>query len=289
MTGIEGYVMSRLIPQFLQQKSESIRTVRFTMHYPTPEALLAQLTMSLSQGTLVTESTNDVPLGSEFRFELYTDGYVDPVRVRSVVTSVEIGKGGKSMLHIRYEPPTDRRIIDELLQRTRANAGIGRTTPRVPLKFSVAVDGDGPAPRRLRVLDISESGMGFEWETPHQRIAIGTPFLFQMDMKSGSLLVQGRVRWRSSEREGRFGAELLASGDTITRLRRLTWLRDFAQSPWNARLAFSDSSIELQRTTERFPALVSTSESTQTTQRIHTSELESESVDTDFGPAAANI
>ncbi|RKG93456.1 PilZ domain-containing protein [Corallococcus terminator] len=223
--------------------------VRLKVAYKTPQSLVGEYTRSVGQGGVTLETRKALPLGTRFTFELHAGGMPRPVEVLGEVIKVEPRPGERFQLTIRYDGSEDRSGLDAVLQHIFAQEeqnGL-RRFPRLPLHVR-AKEGDSRAPNFF-VRDISRGGVGLEVESPTlpREVQVGVPFLLEMDMKEGPLLLHGEVAWTSSlPRKGTTEAVTPGFGATFGRLRpdmlqrleALMALEHLPPGPWRARVSF---------------------------------------------------
>ncbi|MCY1042412.1 PilZ domain-containing protein [Corallococcus sp. bb12-1] len=223
--------------------------VRLKVAYKTPQSLVGEYTRSVGQGGVTLETRKALPLGTRFTFELHAGGMPRPVEVLGEVIKVEPRPGERFQLTIRYDGSEDRSGLDAVLQHIFAQEeqnGL-RRFPRLPLHLR-AKEGDPRAPNFF-VRDISRGGVGLEVESPTlpREVQVGVPFLLEMDMKEGPLLLHGEVAWTSSlPRKGTTEAVTPGFGATFGRLRpdmlqrleALMALEHLPPGPWRARVSF---------------------------------------------------
>lgn len=218
------------------------RRVRLRVGYKSPEALLAELTKSVGRGGVRIESKKALPVGTAFLFELHSQGVPAAVEVGGRVMSVTESAPGRFVLHIRYEPPQERRGLDAVLA---AIIGAGRSDakrrhPRIPLHVRAVEDRQDSATYRLRDISLGGVGVDIDGEVLPAHVAPGAPFQMQMRLSSGSLMLRGRVVWVHATLERgplRLGAAFArVAGDNELRLNELLALRALPAPPWIARL-----------------------------------------------------
>ncbi|MEW5739365.1 MAG: PilZ domain-containing protein [Myxococcota bacterium] len=226
------------------------KQVRLRVGYKSPEALLAELTKSVGRGGVRIESKKSLAVGTSFVFELHSAGVRDAVEVFGTVMSVTESAPGRHVLHIRYEPPRNRKGIDSVL-RSIVNASRSdakRKHPRIPLHVRAVEDRQDSAIFRLR--DISKGGVGIDvdGDVMPKHVRQGVPFLMRMKLSTGPLIVTGEVVWTVATRVDGLPLRL---GVAFTRLPPeneqmlddLLNLRALPAPPWIARLTFGAEAL----------------------------------------------
>jgi hypothetical protein len=223
----------------------SAKPVRLKVAYKSPEALLGELTRSVGRGGVRVESHRALPVGTKFVFELKSPGLKDSVEVPGEVMSVTEKSVGRWVLHIRYEPPSNRLGLDGVIRRIfdTQKADKNRKHARVPLQVR-AVE-DKPQAPVFRLRDISRGGVGIdvEGDVLPAYIAVGTPFLMQMRLTTGNLAVFGEVVWSVTTKTDALPPRVgVAFGklkpQTVELLEDLLSLKVLPAPPWIARLEF---------------------------------------------------
>ncbi|RKH12050.1 pilus assembly protein PilZ [Corallococcus sp. CA053C] len=223
--------------------------VRLKVAYKTPQSLVGEYTRSVGQGGVTLETRKALPLGTRFTFEMHAGGMARPVEVLGEVVKVEPRPGERFLLTVRYDGSEDRSGLDAVLQHIFAQEeqnGL-RRFPRMPLHLR-AQEVDTHAPSFI-VRDISRGGVGLEVDAPAlpREVQVGVPFLLEMDMKEGPLLLHGEVAWTSTlPRKGSTEAVTPGFGATFGRLRpdmlqrleALMALEHLPPAPWRARVSF---------------------------------------------------
>jgi hypothetical protein len=227
-----------------------VAPVRLKVAYKNPEALLGELTRSVGRGGVRIESHRALEVGTRFIFELKAIDLHQPVEVQGTVMSVSDSGKGTYVLHIRYEPPTNRQGLDALLSRifNVAKADAKRKHARIPLQ--VRAVGETPESPTFRLRDISKGGVGIdiESETMPNQIAVGTPFLMLMRLTSGQLALHGEVVWVvSSKSDGLPLRAGVAFGTLAPKmlglLDELLALKALSPPPWIARVVFGAGAV----------------------------------------------
>jgi hypothetical protein len=229
------------------------RTVRLKVNYKSPRTLLSEFTRSVGRGAVTIESRKSVPIGTEFVFELFAEGVEQPVEVFGTVLRVTPALHGKHLLHIRYDPAIDRKGLDQLIQRIFEAHRYEkvRKHPRLPLNLRGTEN--APYSPQYVVRDISLGGVGVEVEAdklpPH--IQIGTPFLLDVSLSIGTLMLYGEVLWtftppveRAKLLNPAFGVQFgKLRADTLERLEEIVQLKGLPPPPWKARLTFGMEAV----------------------------------------------
>lgn len=222
--------------------------VRLKVAYKTPQSLLGEYTRSVGQGGVTLETRRSLPLGTRFTFELHAGGVPRPVEVLGEVVQVEPRERERYLLTVRYGVSQDRTALDAMLQRifsTQEHEGL-RRFPRLPLH--VRATEAAPLSPLFFVRDISQGGVGLEVQAPAlpRKVHVGTPFLLEMDLQGGPLMLHGEVVWTSSVPKKHSETVIPGFGATFGRLRpemqkRLEALMSLASlppAPWKARVSF---------------------------------------------------
>lgn len=227
--------------------------VRLKVAYKTPQSLVGEYTRSVGQGGVTLETRRSLPLGTRFTFELHAGGMPKPVEVLGEVVQVEPREAQRYLLTVRYGVGQDRSALDAVLQRiysAQEQEGL-RRFPRLPLHLR-AMEATPLSPTFL-VRDISKGGVGLEVQAPTmpRKVQVGTPFLLEMDLQEGPLMLHGEVVWTSSV--PRKHSETVTPGfgatfgklrpDTVSRLESLLSLETLPPSPWKARVSFGRDAV----------------------------------------------
>jgi hypothetical protein len=229
--------------------TETPSCVRLKVAYKKPEALLSEYTRSLGQGVVVLQAHKSLPPGTRFVFEMYNLGVSTPVEVLGEVVSVTPRPGGRHLLTVRYDAGRDRGGLDAVLQRIfdmHAHEKL-RRYPRIPVRLA-AVE-DTPFSPTFYVKDISRGGVGLEVEAPALPpvVKVGMPFLLEMDLTLGTLLLQGEVAWTATGSEGvppNFGVQFgTLQPDTVERLEKLLTLACLPPPSWRAQVYFGMDAV----------------------------------------------
>jgi hypothetical protein len=231
--------------------STSAPPIRLKVGYKTPEALLGELTRSVGRGGVRLEAKKPVAVGTRFVFELKSAGVRAPVEVDGTVQAVTETAPGRFVLHIRYEPPKDRRGLDAVLERIfqAKEQDARRRAPRVPLH--VRATERTPNSPVYRVRDLSRGGMGLDVECDAlpKHLKVGEAALVQMRLTTGQLAAHGEIVWvvqpdAAKGLPARVGVHFgRLSGPAAKRLDDLLTLRALPQPPWIARLAFGGEAL----------------------------------------------
>jgi hypothetical protein len=223
------------------------------VNYKSPRTLLSEFTRSVGRGAVTIESRKTVPLGTQFIFELIADGVEHPIEVFGEVLRVTPGLHGKHLLHIRYDPATDRKGIDLLIQRIfdAHRYEKVRKHPRLPLNLRGTEN--APYSPQYLVRDISLGGVGVEVEADKlpNHIQIGEPFLLDVTLSIGTLMLYGEILWtftppieRAKLLNPAFGVQFgKLRADTVDRLEEIIRLKGLPPPPWKARLTFGMEAV----------------------------------------------
>lgn len=227
--------------------------VRLKVAYKTPQSLVGEYTRSVGQGGVTLETRRSLPLGTRFTFEMHAGGVPRPVEVLGEVVQVEPRARDRYLLTVRYGAAQDRGGLDAVLQHIFAQderTGL-RRFPRLPLHVR-ALEGRPLSPSFV-VRDISRGGVGLEVSAPAlpRMVQVGTPFLLEMDMKEGPLMLHGEVVWTSTV--PRKGSDAVTPGfgatfgrlrpDMLARLEALMALESLPPAPWKARVSFGMDAV----------------------------------------------
>ncbi|WP_426754094.1 PilZ domain-containing protein [Myxococcus sp. Y35] len=227
--------------------------VRLKVAYKTPQSLVGEYTRSVGLGGVTLETRRSLPLGTRFTFELHAGGMARPVEVLGEVVQVVPHDAERFLLTVRYGVGEDRSALDAILQHifaTQEHEGM-RRFPRLPL-YLRAMEAAPLSPGFL-VRDISRGGVGLEVQGPAlpRQVKVGTPFLLEMDLKEGPMMLHGEVVWTSSVPRKDSGTVKPGFGATFGRLRpdmqkRLEGLLSLASlpsAPWKARVSFGMEAV----------------------------------------------
>lgn len=227
--------------------------VRLKVAYKTPQSLVGEYTRSVGQGGVTLETRRSLPLGTRFTFELHAGGMPKPVEVLGEVVQVEPREAQRYLLTVRYGVGQDRSALDAVLQRiysAQEQEGL-RRFPRLPLHLR-AMEATPLSPTFL-VRDISKGGVGLEVQAPTmpRKVQVGTPFLLEMDLQEGPLMLHGEVVWTSSVPRKHSETVTPGFGATFGRLRpemqkrldALLALASLPPAPWKARVSFGMDAV----------------------------------------------
>jgi hypothetical protein len=227
--------------------------VRLKVTYKTPETLLGEFTRSVGKGGVAIESRRKLDLGQRFVFELWAKGLKTPVEVLGEVVQCNPLTKGKYLLNIRYDSATDRKGLDEMLQRINDSHQYEkvRKHPRVPLMLRATQE--APYSPSYAIRDISLGGLGIEIESDKvpPAVKVGTPFLCDIWLSIGTLSLYGeivwvaipppdRAKWLSPAFGVRFGKLRPESKENLARILNL---RGLPPPPWKARVAFGMDAV----------------------------------------------
>lgn len=223
--------------------------VRLRVTYKSPESLLGEFTRSVGKGAVALESRHSLPPGTRFVFELRAHGVTEPVEVYGeVIECAPAEHRGKHRLVIRYDPGTDRKGLDAVLRRVFDAHQFEkvRKHPRIPIHLHATED--TPYSPSYLVRDISRGGVGVEVEAASapRVVKVGAPFLLEVSISLGVLMLHGEVVWTAQPPPERvkwinpsFGVAFgKLRPDTIERLERILVLRGLPPPPWKTRVSF---------------------------------------------------
>lgn len=224
--------------------------VRLKVAYKKPEALLSEYTRSIGRGGVTLQSQRGLPVGTRFVFEMHNPGVTTPVEVVGEVVQVTPQEGGRHSITVKYDPGQDRGGLDAVLQRIFDMQEFEklRRYVRIPLHLP-AMEEDTPFAPPFFVKDLSRGGVGVEVEAPAlpTAVKVGMPFLLEMELPLGHLMLQGEVAWTSGG-----GPEVLPTfgvtfgtlrEDTVERLEKLLALESMPPPPWRARICFGMDAV----------------------------------------------
>jgi hypothetical protein len=233
----------------------STKPVRLRVAYKSPESLLRELTKSVGRGGVRVEARRRVAAGTKFVFELRCAGVKARVEVSGTVMSVAESAPGRFVLHIRYEPPEDRRALDSIIDSIfhEAQSDLRRSAPRVPVQLR-AVE-DRPQAPTYRIHDLSVTGVGIDVEGDRlpDHVWVGNAFAMQAKLTKGLVVAHGEVVWAfQGSSEGplpaRFGVRFQPLDPATKQLvSDLVTLRALPTPPWIARLFFGSEAKKLKK------------------------------------------
>ncbi|HEX8822847.1 MAG TPA: PilZ domain-containing protein [Archangium sp.] len=229
---------------------KALGEVRLKVAYKKPEALLSEYTRSVGQGGVTLQVQKSLPLGTRFVFEMHNPGVAVPVEVVGEVVRVTSQPDGRYMITVKYDAGMDRGGLDAVLQRIFDLQAFEklRRYPRIPLRL-LATEEETPFAPPYFVKDLSRGGVGLEVEMPGlpASVKVGMPFMLEMELTLGTLMLHGEVAWTSSG-----GAEVLPTfgvtfgtlgPDTVERLEKLLSLESLPPAPWRARICFGMDAV----------------------------------------------
>jgi PilZ domain-containing protein len=222
--------------------------VKLKVSYKSPETLLGEFTRSVGKGGVAIESRRSLELGTRFVFELWAKGMKRPVEVLGEVVQCSPATKGKFLLRIRYDSTTDRTGLDEVLQKIHESHQFEkvRKHPRVPIMLHATEE--APYSPSYAIRDLSMGGMGLEVESDKvpRNVRVGEPFLCEIWLPTGSLILHGEIVWafvppidRAKWVSPAFGVKFgKLRSDTEKHLERLLTLRGLPPPPWKSRVSF---------------------------------------------------
>jgi hypothetical protein len=153
---------------------------------------------------------------------------------------------------VKYATGVDRVALDAVLQRIFAQEHEKmRRYPRIPLNVR-AIEATPFSPA-FYVRDISRGGVGMEVDASAlpMMVKVGTPFLLEMELAPGPLLLPGEVVWTSTAFRAHspvtpifgVGFRKQLPADTATRLDALLALDALPPGPWWARVSFGQEAL----------------------------------------------
>lgn len=226
--------------------------VRLRVTYKNPVALLGEFTRSVGKGVVALESAHKLPVGTRFVFELHTSSVAEPVEVFGEIVQVKEPRPGKYLLAVRYDPGSDRRSVDAVLQQIydAHSTERARKFPRIPLSVRATEDGTQSS---YIVRNLSRGGVGLEVEATHlpPAVKVGTPFLLELWLSLGTLLLHGEIVWISAPPGDHsrwvnpsFGVIFgKLRPETLERLEEILRLRGLPPPPWRAKVSFGMDAV----------------------------------------------
>ncbi len=232
--------------------NRALGEVRLKVAYKKPEALLSEYTRSIGRGGVTLQTQKSLPVGTRFVFELHNPGVATPVEVVGEVVNITPRPGGRYHLTVKYATDVDRVALDAVLQRIFAQEQEKmRKYPRIPL--NVRAIESTPFSPVFYVRDMSRGGVGMEVDAPSlpAMVKVGTPFLLEMELAPGPLLLPGEVVWTSTAFRAHspvtpvFGVSFREplQKDTAERLEQLLALDALPPGPWWARVSFGQEAL----------------------------------------------
>lgn len=228
--------------------------MRLKVTYKSPEALLGEFTRSIGKGVVALESARKLPVGTRFIFELRVQGGGTPaVEVVGEVVQVTQPARGRYLLAIRYDPAGERSGVDAVLRKIfeAHQQEKVRKFPRIPLQLRATEE--TPYSASYLVRDVARGGVGMEVEAPAlpRQVRVGSPFLLELWISLGTLMLHGEVVWAFTPPPDRarwvnpsFGVTFgKLRQDTLDRLDRLLLLRGLPPPPWKARVSFGMDAV----------------------------------------------
>ena len=227
--------------------------VRLKVSYKTATGLISEFTRSVGKGTVALESRRALEIGTRFVFELRAADSPAPVEVQGEVFRVTSSEAGKFLIHVRYEAPKDLTGVDALIQSifdAHKHEKL-RKHPRVPINLQ-ATEEAAYSPSFL-VKDLSKGGLGVEVESPEvpHQARMGAPFLLELTLSVGTLVLHGEVVWTFAPPPDRarwinpgFGVTFgKLRPDTQGHLERILLLRGLPPPPWKTRISFGSNAV----------------------------------------------
>jgi len=229
---------------------KALGEVRLKVAYKKPEALLSEYTRSVGQGGVTLQVQKSLPVGTRFVFEMHNPGVPTPVEVLGEVVRVTPTANERYMITVKYDAGMDRGGLDAVLQRIFDLQAFEklRRYPRIPLRLP-AMEEETPFAPPFFVKDLSRGGVGLEVEAPAlpASVKVGMPFMLEMDLTLGLLMLHGEVAWTSSggpEVLPTFGVNFgTLSPETVERLEKLLTLESLPPAPWRARICFGMDAV----------------------------------------------
>lgn len=229
---------------------DEAQSVRLKVAYKKPEALLSEYTRSVGQGGVTLQTQKSLPLGTRFVFEMHNPGVATPVEVLGEVVRVTPLPNERFAITVKYDAGQDRGGLDAVLQRIFDLQAFEklRRYPRIPLRLP-AMEEETPFAPPFFVRDLSRGGVGLEVEAPTlpQSVKVGMPFMLEMDLTLGMLMLHGEVAWTSAggpEVLPTFGVNFgTLQPDTVERLDALLALESLPPPPWRARVYFGMDAV----------------------------------------------
>lgn len=226
-----------------QSSPNSKQPIRLKVSYLTPQALVSQLTRGVGRGGVRLEIGTQVPLGTQFVFELSTPSAATTIEVIGTVVSAQELAKDRWAVFVRYDPPRDRKPVDNVLTHIFSDEHYKRAHPRVPLQVRVVSDDGGKFSYRLRDISLGGLGLDLEGYAIHEHLVVGAVFHFHMKMRHGDLILHGNVAWTAGSTDpgvpqrigGRFHRP---TGETLELLSKFVQLEDMSVPPWIARVSF---------------------------------------------------
>lgn len=227
--------------------------VRLRVSYRTPRGLLSEFTRSVGAGSVTLDSKKQVPVGTRFLFEMCAAGMKEPVEVLGEVCSVRAAPAGGYELEIRYQRGADRHglesALDLILQAHRYEKSRGY--PRIPLKLEASEERPGSPAYLVRDLSLGGVGVAVEWAPLPGYVKVDAPFLLEVSLSIGELLLHGEVVWvftpppaQSELLSPCFGVKFgKLRRDTEKRLEQILALDGLPPPPWRARVSFGMEAV----------------------------------------------
>jgi hypothetical protein len=228
--------------------------VRLKVAYKTAEGLISEFTRSVGKGGVAIESRKNLPIGTQFVFELHAQGMkIPPVEVFGEVVQVTQSSRGRYLLNIRYEQGTDRQGLDALLARIFESHKYDKVRKHARIPIQLRATEEAPYSPSFMIRDISLGGLGVEVEAPQlpKTLRMATPFLLEMSISLGLLVLHGEVVWiftppaeRAKWLYPSFGVRFgKLRPDSQERLEKILSLRGLPPPPWKARVSFGMDAV----------------------------------------------
>jgi hypothetical protein len=227
--------------------------VRLRVAYRRPEVAIGEFTRSVARRTVSLRSPRSVAVGTQFIFELLTEGVSEPVEVLGKVERV-LPLGREYLISVRYDPGTRRGAIDQVLEQMRRAHAQERARMHLRVPLNLPAQSDLAYSPMFVIRDLSRGGMGVAVEAPAmpREIHIGVLVFAEIRHGEDRIGLHGEVVWAASTTDPTrpftypsFGVRFGALRDpTVAQVDRLLALKVLPPPEVTVRLSFGMDALK---------------------------------------------